>query len=58
MNCRLLTGAVLLAAALTCKAQGNVLDVNTKKAGARVQNTMYGLFFEDINYATDDVQTV
>lgn len=53
MNCRLLTGAVLLAAALTCKAQDNVLDVNTKKTGARVQNTMYGLFFEDINYAAD-----
>jgi alpha-L-arabinofuranosidase len=29
------------------------MDVNTKKAGATVQNTMYGLFFEDINYAAD-----
>ena len=34
-------------------AQTHVMDVNTKKAGATVQNTMYGLFFEDINYAAD-----
>jgi alpha-L-arabinofuranosidase len=27
--------------------------VNTKKLGAPVQPTMYGLFFEDINYAAD-----
>ena len=27
--------------------------MNTKKAGAPIQNTMYGLFFEDINYAAD-----
>jgi len=29
------------------------MDVNTKKIGAPVQPTMYGLFFEDINYAAD-----
>ena len=34
-------------------AQTMVMDVNTKKAGASIQNTMYGLFFEDINYAAD-----
>lgn len=34
-------------------AQTAVMDVNTKKAGAPIQNTMYGLFFEDINYAAD-----
>ena len=34
-------------------AQTNVLDINTKKAGAKIQDTMYGLFFEDINYAAD-----
>lgn len=53
MNYRMLTSAVLLTAALTCKAQSNVMDVNTKKVGAVVQNTMYGMFFEDINYAAD-----
>lgn len=29
------------------------MDVNTKKIGAPIQPTMYGLFFEDINYAAD-----
>ena len=32
---------------------GNVLDVNMKKPGAPVQSTMYGIFFEDINFAAD-----
>lgn len=31
----------------------NVLTVNTAKPGAPIQPTMYGLFFEDINYAAD-----
>lgn len=54
MNCRLLTCAVALTAAASSFAQStHVMDVNTKKAGAVVQNTMYGLFFEDINYAAD-----
>ena len=26
-------------------AQTNVMDINTKKAGAKIQDTMYGLFF-------------
>jgi alpha-L-arabinofuranosidase len=29
------------------------MDVNTKRLGAAVQPTMYGIFFEDINYAAD-----
>jgi hypothetical protein len=29
------------------------MDVNTKKLGATIQPTMYGIFFEDINYAAD-----
>lgn len=53
MNSRIIASAVLLAATLTVKAQSNVMDVNTKKVGAVVQNTMYGMFFEDINYAAD-----
>ena len=28
-------------------------DINAKKAGAKIQPTMYGIFFEDINYAAD-----
>ena len=44
---------LLLAASLTTGAQTHVFDVNTKKLGAPVQPTMYGIFFEDINYAAD-----
>ena len=44
--------ALLAAAALSAQAQ-HTMDVNTKKLGAAVQPTMYGLFFEDINFAAD-----
>ena len=50
---RKLTTLLLLAAGLTATAQTHVMDVNTKKLGAPVQPTMYGIFFEDINYAAD-----
>lgn len=49
----MLTCALALALLMPAAAQTHVLDVNTKKVGATVQNTMYGLFFEDINYAAD-----
>ena len=42
----------LTIATLTVSAQ-HVMDVNTRKLGAPVQKTMYGIFFEDINYAAD-----
>ena len=29
------------------------LDIDLQKAGAPIQSTMYGIFFEDINYAAD-----
>jgi len=48
-----LTTMLLLAASLNAGAQTHVFDVNTKKLGAPVQPTMYGIFFEDINYAAD-----
>jgi hypothetical protein len=38
---------------MSAGAQTHVFDVNTKKLGAPVQPTMYGIFFEDINYAAD-----
>lgn len=47
----LLAAALCLAAGAT--AQTRQFDVNTKKAGAPIQPTMYGIFFEDINYAAD-----
>lgn len=37
----------------TALAQTNEMIVNMKKTGAEIQPTMYGLFFEDINYAAD-----
>ena len=53
MKFRLFSCAIALASAMAAGAQTNVMDINTKKVGAPVQNTMYGLFFEDINYAAD-----
>ena len=50
---RKITLFCLFALSLVAAAQVHVLDVNTKKLGAPVQPTMYGIFFEDINYAAD-----
>ncbi|MCR5827429.1 MAG: carbohydrate binding domain-containing protein [Bacteroidales bacterium] len=48
----LLIFAGLLTAA-TLMAQTVRMDVNLKKPGAPIQPTMYGVFFEDINFAAD-----
>ena len=50
---KLLTCALALSSVFGALAQTHVMDINTKKVGAPVQKTMYGLFFEDINYAAD-----
>ncbi|MCQ2222551.1 MAG: carbohydrate binding domain-containing protein [Bacteroidaceae bacterium] len=42
-----------LMASATVLAQDNTITVETAKLGAPVQSTMYGIFFEDINYAAD-----
>ena len=42
-----------LATAMSLCAANNVLTVQVDKPGAPIQPTMYGLFFEDINYAAD-----
>lgn len=42
-----------LTAGMTLQAQTNEFVIQTKKLGAEIQPTMYGLFFEDINYAAD-----
>ena len=44
--------ALSIAASLSAQAQ-HTMEVNTRKVGAPVQSTMYGLFFEDINFAAD-----
>lgn len=53
MKAKLITCALAMSSAIAAFSQSHVFDVNTKKAGAAVQKTMYGLFFEDINYAAD-----
>ena len=50
---KLLTCALALSSVFGAFAQTHVMDINTKKVGAPIQKTMYGLFFEDINYAAD-----
>lgn len=55
----LLSAALLLSASYATTAAADVTDVaaelviRTDRPGATVQPTMYGLFFEDINYAAD-----
>ncbi len=34
-------------------SQDNIITVKTNKPGTPIQSTMYGIFFEDINYAAD-----
>lgn len=54
MNKRRLLSCIIAASSLLgAYAQPHTFDVNTKKVGAAVQPTMYGIFFEDINYAAD-----
>ena len=46
-----------LAALMTClpgAAQDNItINVKANKLGSPIEKTMYGIFFEDINYAAD-----
>ena len=53
MKSIVLATAAALAMAVALQAQTNELIVQAKKLGAEIQPTMYGLFFEDINYAAD-----
>lgn len=53
MNARLILTSLAIGFAANIMAQQHVLTVDTKKAGADIAPTMYGLFFEDINYAAD-----
>ena len=48
-----LLATLALATGMTLQAQTNEFVIQTRKAGAEIQPTMYGLFFEDINYAAD-----
>jgi len=53
MNSKLLLASLALAASLGANAQTNDMVIQANKPGAQVQKTMYGIFFEDINYAAD-----
>lgn len=53
MKSKVLATTAALAISMALQAQTNELVVQTKKLGAEIQPTMYGLFFEDINYAAD-----
>ena len=48
-----LLAVLALAAGSALQAQTNELVIQSGKPGAEIQPTMYGLFFEDINYAAD-----
>jgi alpha-N-arabinofuranosidase len=43
----------LLFSGVLANAQKTTLDVNIAKTSAKIQPTMYGVFFEDINFAAD-----
>ena len=49
---RLFTG-LFLSAHLLVQSQIHEMNISTNKPGAPIQLTMYGLFFEDINYGAD-----
>ncbi len=53
MKLRNLILGASLAVSASAMAQDNTITVQTAKLGAPVQSTMYGIFFEDINYAAD-----
>ena len=54
MKKTLLAASVLFATTISGFAlDENVVNVNVKKVGSPIQPTMYGIFFEDINYAAD-----
>ncbi len=50
---QMLASVTLVFTILPMSAQEQVITVNAKKVGAPIQSTMYGIFFEDINYAAD-----
>lgn len=53
MKIRTILTTLAVTLAFSANAQVNQMDINLKKAGAPVQPTMYGIFFEDINFAAD-----
>lgn len=52
-NCKYLLSSLAIAAALSAGAATNDFVIKTNKPGAAIQPTMYGIFFEDINFGAD-----
>ncbi len=50
---KILFSALMLLSAVSAFSASNEMTVLTSKPGAKVQSTMYGIFFEDINFAAD-----
>ncbi len=52
---RLFSTLVVLCFAVGVMAQtaSHQFEVNTRKLGAEIASTMYGIFFEDVNFAAD-----
>lgn len=53
MKTLLTTLALATGLSMSAQTTSNEMVIQTKKLGAEIQSTMYGLFFEDINYAAD-----
>ncbi len=53
MNKKFVVVWSLALCALGLNAQNHEFDINTKKLGASIPSTLYGIFFEDINFAAD-----
>lgn len=53
MKLKAILCVIALMVGVAVRAQTNVMDINTKRVGAAIQPTTYGIFFEDINYAAD-----
>ncbi len=53
MNTALKTALLIACAASASQASALQLDLDTRHPGAEIPSTMYGIFFEDINYGAD-----
>ena len=53
MNKKLTLALALTFGTIGVNAQTHEFDITPKKMGAAVPSTLYGIFFEDINYAAD-----
>ena len=53
MNKKLFLTSLAIISSLGSYVQSNEMIIQAKKPGVAIQSTMYGIFFEDINYAAD-----